>query len=67
MKGEAISLYPLYHLHPFHRHLDISWFIVVESSPLRIAGNRNKTFGTFGTLSLEFILSALALVAAVLL
>ena len=26
-KGEGISLTPLYHFHPLHRHLDISWAI----------------------------------------
>ena len=26
-KGECISLTPLYHFHPLHRHLDISWAI----------------------------------------
>ena len=43
VKGEAISLYPFYHFHPLHRHLDISWVIAAESSPLRITGNRNRT------------------------
>ena len=43
MKGEAIFLYPSYHFHPFHRHLDISLVIATESSPLRIAGSRNQT------------------------
>ena len=32
-KGEAISLAPLYHFHPLHKHLDISWEINAESSP----------------------------------
>ena len=31
-----ISLTPLYHFHPLHRHLDISWAITAESSPLNI-------------------------------
>ena len=44
VKGEAISLYPFYHFHPLHRHLDISWVIAAESSPLRIAGCRNRTW-----------------------
>ena len=30
-KGEAISVIPLYHFHPLHRHLDISWAITAES------------------------------------
>ena len=36
-KGEAISLTPLYHFHPLHTHLGISWAITAESSPLHIA------------------------------
>ena len=32
-KGEALCLTPLYHFHPFHRHLDISRAITAESSP----------------------------------
>ena len=40
VKEEAISLYPFYHFHPFHRHLDISWVITAKSSPLRTAGSR---------------------------
>ena len=36
-KGEAISLTPLYHFHPLHRHLDISLAITAEISPLHIA------------------------------
>ena len=27
-KGEAISLIPLYHFHPLHRHLDINQVII---------------------------------------
>ena len=38
-KGEAISLSPLYHFHPLHRHLDISRAITAESSPLHIASS----------------------------
>ena len=30
-KGEAISLTPLYHFHPLHRHLDTSRVITAES------------------------------------
>ena len=33
-KVEGISLTPHYHLHPLHRHLDISRAITAESSPL---------------------------------
>ena len=61
MKGEAISLYPFYHFYPLHRHLDISWVIAAEGSPLRITGSRNRTWNLCDTL-LEFTLSALALV-----
>ena len=50
VKGEAISLYPFYHFHPLHRHLDISWVIAAESSPLRIAGSRNRTWNLWYTL-----------------
>ena len=36
-EGEGISLIPLYHFHPLHRHLDISQTITAESSLLYIA------------------------------
>ena len=42
-KGEGISLTPHYHFHPLHRHLDISWAITAESSPLYIVSNRTQT------------------------
>ena len=42
-KCEAISLSPLYHLHPLHRHLDISRAITVESSPLHRASSCTRT------------------------
>ena len=42
-KGESISLTPLYHFHPPHRHIDISQGITAESSPLHIASNRTWT------------------------
>ena len=42
-KGEAISLTPLYHLHPLHRHLDISRAIAAGSSPLHIASSQTQT------------------------
>ena len=42
-KGEAISLSPLYHFHPLHRHLDISRATVAESSPLQIGSSRTRT------------------------
>ena len=42
-KGEAISLTPLYHFHPLHRHLGVSQVIAAEISPLRIAGSRTQT------------------------
>ena len=42
-KGEGIYLTPLYHFHPLHRHLDISWVITTESSPLHIAGSWTRT------------------------
>ena len=42
-KREGIYLTPLYHLHPLHRHLDISRAIKVESTPLHIASSRTQT------------------------
>ena len=42
-KWEAISLSPLYHFHPLHRHLYISRTITAESSPLHIASSRTQT------------------------
>ena len=42
-KGEAISLSPLYHFHPLHRHLDINRAITAESWPLHIASSRTRT------------------------
>ena len=50
MNGEAISLYPFYHFFPLHRHLDISWVITSEGSPLRITGSRNRTWNLCDTL-----------------
>ena len=41
-KGEDIYLAPLYHLHPLQRHLDISWEITAESSPLHIASSQTR-------------------------
>ena len=38
-KGEAISLTSLYHFHLLYRHLDISWVITAESSPLHTASS----------------------------
>ena len=42
-KGDGISLTSHYHFHPFHRHLNISWVITAESSPLRIASSQTRT------------------------
>ena len=42
-KGQGISLSPLYHFYPLHRHLDISGAINAESSPLHIACSRIRT------------------------
>ena len=42
-KGDGISLTPHYHFHPLHRHLDISWVITAESSPLHIGSCRTRT------------------------
>ena len=42
-KREAISITPLYHFYSLHRHLDISWVITAESSPLHLASSRTQT------------------------
>ena len=42
-RGEGISLTPLYHFHPHHRHLDINQAITAESSPLHIASSQTQT------------------------
>ena len=42
-KGEAISLTPLYHFHPLHRHLEISRTITAVISPLHIASSWTRT------------------------
>ena len=34
-KGQAISLIHLYHFHPLHSHLDISWTVNTESSTIK--------------------------------
>ena len=60
-KGEPISLSPLYHFHPLHRHLDISRGITAETSPLHIAssctGIGNLWFPTASCSSLSYALS----------
>ena len=50
VKWETISLYPFYHFNPLYRHLDISWVIAAESSPLRMPGSRNQTWNLWYTL-----------------
>ena len=40
---EDISLIPFYHFYPLHRHLDISWVVTAESSPLHTARSRTWT------------------------
>ena len=42
-KVETISLTPLHHFHPLHRHLDISRAITAESSPLHIDSSCART------------------------
>ena len=42
-KEKVISLTPLYHFYPLHRHLDISWAIITGSSLLHIAGGQTRT------------------------
>ena len=39
----GISLTPHYHLHPLHRHLDISRANTAERSPLHMANSRTQT------------------------
>ena len=41
-KEEGISLTPHYHLHPLHKHLDISQKITAESPPLLISSSRTR-------------------------
>ena len=36
-KGKAISLTPLDHFHPLHRHLEVHQAIAAEGSPQEIA------------------------------
>ena len=45
-KGEGIPLTPHYHFHLLHIHLNISWAITLDSSPLHIAARLEP--GTFG-------------------
>ena len=42
-KGKGIYLTLLYHFQPVHRHIENSWAITAESSPLHIASNRTRT------------------------
>ena len=42
-KEEGISLIRRYYFHPLHRHLDISWAITAEGSPLHIGSSRTRT------------------------
>ena len=62
VKGEAISLYPCCHFQPLHRCLAGLLLQRAHRCPQLAAGIEH---GTFGTRSLEFTLSTLALVAAV--
>ena len=59
-KGKDISLTPLYHFHPLHRHLDISQAVTTESSPLNIASNRTR-IGNFALLCRKLNLNLQAL------
>ena len=38
-KRETISLTPLYHFHPLHRHLDVSQAITADSSLLHVTSS----------------------------
>ena len=42
-KGGGICLIPGYHFHPLHRHLDISWALTAEGSPLHIVSSQTRT------------------------
>ena len=42
-KEKSFCLTPLYHFHPLYRHLEISWAITAESSPLDIASSWTVT------------------------
>ena len=42
-QGEGITLTLRYHFYPLHRHLDISWAITAQSSPLHIASSQTRT------------------------
>ena len=55
--GEGISLTPLYHFHPLHRHLDISWATTAESSPLHIASSRTMCRGELSAVIARLIFS----------
>ena len=39
----CISLTPFFHVHPIHRHLDVSWVVIAVSSPLHIDNSRNRS------------------------
>ena len=41
-KGRVISLTFLYPVHPHHIHVDISWTITTEDSPLHIASVKTR-------------------------
>ena len=41
--GEGIPLTPHYNFYSLHRHLDLSWAITAESSPLHIASSQTRT------------------------
>ena len=41
-QNEAISLTSFCHLHLLYRHLDISWVIAAESSPLHVASSQAR-------------------------
>ena len=40
---KIISLFPLYHIHPLNKHLEISRAITAENSPLHLASSRTGT------------------------
>ena len=52
-KREGNPLVPHYHFHSFHRHLDSSWAIAAESSPLYIGSSRTRNQDSFTKVSLS--------------
>ena len=52
-KWEGIFLTPHCYFHPLHRHLDISWTITPDSSPMHIASSRTHSRTQQGTFAFQ--------------